>query len=251
MRVRKARVDLAGVEFVHDERRAVPLCHGRDPRDLFGRIDAADRVVGIREDEQFRAVLERLFQLFQIDAGAASGFFIGHVDGNHLAAEELDHLAISEIVRLYERDLIAGHDIAAHGEEEGTLRAAGQEQFRFRIDGYACKRGDAFRDHFQDGGLAFIRRIGLRSAFLHAGRKHFETAGSRGMRIDVAVAEVHGRAFQFFASEIQRYFFLLAFLTRRVVHAQVVEFFFDGSVHSCLLLLFCFERNVDHDRFVM
>ena len=78
----------------------------------------------------------------------------------------------------------------------------------------------------------------MRSAFFHACREHFETARGRGVRVHVAVAEVDGGAFQFSASEIERDFLLLAFLARRVVHAQMVEFLLDGLIHSSLLIPF-------------
>ena len=232
MRIGKAGINLTGIELVHDERGAVTLRHGSDTFDLLRRIDASDGIVRVGENEQLRAVLERFLQFFQIDARAASGFFVRHVDGHHFAVEELHHLAVREIVGLYERDLITGHYVAAHGEEQGALRAGRQDEFALRIDGHSGKRRDALRDHFQDRWLAFIRRVRLGSAFLHACREYFETAGGRGVGIHVAMAEVNGGAFQFLASEIQRDFFLLAFLTGCIVDAQMVEFFCDGVIHE-------------------
>ena len=51
------------------------------------------------------------------------------------------------------------------------------------------------------------------------------------MSVDISVTEVHSRAFQLFASEIQRDFFLLALLAGSVVYTQMVEFFCDGFIH--------------------
>ena len=148
-----------------------------------------------------------------------------HEDGHELAAEELGHLAVSEVVRLDYRDLVAGHDVRAHREEERALRAGREDEVFRRVYLRAGEGGELRRDVLEDFLSAAVGRVGLRAALFDALREELEAAGGRQVRVYVAVAEVYGLAFEFRPAQVERGVFLQAFLSRSVVYSEGAEFF--------------------------
>ena len=208
MRVFDTRVDLTRIEFVYDERRAVFLGEFCDFENFFARVDAAGGVVRVGEEEELDAALEGLFERREVYAGAFFFVFIVHEDGHEFAAEELRHFAVSEVVGLDYRDLVSGHDVRAHREEERAL-CAGREDEVFRGIYLRAGEGRELRgDVFEYRLSAAVGRVGLRAAFFDAFRKEFEAAWGRQMRVYVAVAEVYGRAFELRTTKVERFIFL-------------------------------------------
>ena len=95
----------------------------RDPIDLALRIDRAGRIVGVGEDEDFRAGGEGRLQCRKVEARPFAAPEIVHRDRHDLAAEKLHQLAIGEIVRLDDRDLVASGDGCSHRQKQRSLRA--------------------------------------------------------------------------------------------------------------------------------
>ena len=162
VRVFDARVDLARVELVDDERSAVLLRERGYFEDFVARVDAAGGVVRVGEEEELDAALEGLFERREVYAGAFFLVLVVHEDGHELAAEELGHLAVSEVVRLDYRDLVAGHDVRAHREEERALRAGREDEVFRRVYLRAGEGGELRRDVLEDFLSAAVGRVGLR-----------------------------------------------------------------------------------------
>ena len=225
VRVFDARVDLARVELVDDERSAVLLRERGYFEDFVARVDAAGGVVRVGEEEELDAALEGLFERREVYAGALFLVLVVHEDGYELAAEELGHLAVSEVVRLDYRDLVAGHDVRAHREEERALRAGREDEVFRRVYLRAGEGGELRRDVLEDFLSAAVGRVGLRAALFDALREELEAAGGRQVRVYVAVAEVDGLAFELRPAQVERGVFLQTFLSRSVVYAEGAEFF--------------------------
>ena len=103
---------------------------------------------------------------------------------------------IREVVGLDHHDLVARHDGGTHGEEERPLGARRHDELGARGDGSTGKLRELAREILTEAHAAAVLGICLRSALLEARHEQVERAGDGREGVNVAVGEVHARAFQ-------------------------------------------------------
>jgi hypothetical protein len=161
--------------------------------------------------------------------GLENGVDIVELDRDHLALEELDQLAVGEIVGLDHGDLVAARHRGGDRKEERALRAGGDDHAVGGVDRRAGEGGEAGGDQLADADVAAIFGIGLRAAERDAGREQLEGAGRRLMGVDVAMREIDRAAGDGVAAQqgLDLGRLLADFLAGGVVRTQLLEFGFD------------------------
>ena len=98
------------------------VASSRDARNLGGRVDHAGRVVRVGKEEGPDAGREGRFQAVEIEAGAIGVIEVVEPHRHDLGTEELDQLAIGEVVGPDDGDAVARGDGGA--DARGTARPA-------------------------------------------------------------------------------------------------------------------------------